>query len=42
MNKSFHLYLDNDSADILHSYAKTKKAIDRELSNNNDNSNIIM
>ena len=28
MQKSFHLYLANDSTEIIHSYAKTKKAID--------------
>lgn len=31
MEKSFHLYLDNESTDILHSYAKTKKAIDEDF-----------
>lgn len=31
MHKSFHLYLANDSTEIIHSYAQTKKAIDEDF-----------
>lgn len=31
MQKSFHLYLANDSTEIIHSYAKTKKAIEEDF-----------
>lgn len=30
MTKSFHLYLASESPDILHSYSKTKEALDNE------------